>query len=135
MPLNAPLPFVGGVDILIAMKDRDRTALYVRIPTHLSEGLDRMAFERKASKQDLVAAALRRITVETRDDEMTVGHAEFRPSAPADVLTLQGVADLLQAAPEDVAALAETGELPGRKVGGEWRFARDAVLRWLGRAD
>jgi excisionase family DNA binding protein len=32
---------------------------------------------------------------------------------------------------EDVEALADAGELPGRKVGGEWRFAREAVLRWL----
>jgi excisionase family DNA binding protein len=32
-----------------------------------------------------------------------------------------------------VRALAEAGELPGRRVGGDWRFAREAVLRWLAR--
>jgi excisionase family DNA binding protein len=111
----------------------ERTALYVRIPTPVAEGLDRMAFERKASKQDLVADALRRITVETHDEGLTLGHAEFRANPPADVLTLVGVAELLQATEADVAALADAGELPGRKVGGEWRFARDAVLRWLAR--
>jgi hypothetical protein len=30
-----------------------------------------------------------------------------------------------------VAELAEQGELPGRKLAGEWRFAREAVVDWL----
>jgi excisionase family DNA binding protein len=34
-----------------------------------------------------------------------------------------------------VAELAEAGELPGRRLGGEWRFSREAVLAWLGRHD
>jgi excisionase family DNA binding protein len=121
----------------------DRSALFVRIPTEAAERLHRAAFELNTSKQDLVAGlvthyvdpadlgSLRRITVETRDDALTVGHAELRPDPPAAVLTLEDAAALLQVAVEDVESLAETGELPGRKVGGEWRFARDAVLRWL----
>jgi excisionase family DNA binding protein len=110
---------------------KDRNALFVRIPTDLSEGLDRMAFERKVAKQEIVADALRRITVETRDDALTVGHAETHPAPAAEVLTLAGGAELLQVAEADAEALAESGELPGRKVGGQWRFAREAVLRWL----
>jgi excisionase family DNA binding protein len=109
----------------------DRTALYVRIPTPVAEGLDRAAFERRTSKQDLVADALRRITIESQDDALTVGHAEVHVRTPDEVLTLDGVAELLRVPEADVAALAEAGELPGRRVGGEWRFARDAVLRWL----
>jgi hypothetical protein len=89
---------------------------------------DRAASTLKRSKQDLVAGllptygdldTLRRVTVETTQDGLTVGHAEFRPLAPPDVLT--------------VAELAEQGELPGRKLAREWRFARDAVLDWLAR--
>jgi excisionase family DNA binding protein len=110
---------------------QDRSALFVRIPTPLAEGLDRLAFERRIPKQDLVADALRRVKVETHDDALTVGHAEVRPAAPPEVLTVAGVAELLQVPEADVAALAESGELPARRVGGEWRFARDAVLRWL----
>ena len=30
-----------------------------------------------------------------------------------------------------VAELAEQGDLPGRKLAGEWRFARETVLDWL----
>jgi excisionase family DNA binding protein len=111
----------------------DRTPLYVRIPTPVAEGLDRMAFERQTSKQDLVATALRRITIEGHDDTLTVGHAEVHERPAADVLTVAGLAELLQASEDDVRALAEAGELPGRRVGGDWRFAREAVLRWLSR--
>jgi excisionase family DNA binding protein len=118
----------------------DRNALFVRIPTDLAQGLDRMASERRVAKQELVADALRRITIETRDDALTVGHAEVRTLAPPEVrppevLTLADLAQLLQVGEEDAAALAESGELPGRRVGGQWRFAREAVLRWLGRAE
>jgi excisionase family DNA binding protein len=94
----------------------------------------------RRSKQDLVSGllgaygdvdTLRRVTVETTDDGLTVGHAEFRPFAPPDVLTVDQLAEWLQVQPDAIAELAEGGELPGRKLGGEWRFAREAVLAWL----
>lgn len=110
---------------------KDRSPLYVRIPTPLAEGLDRLAFEKRVAKQELVADALRRITVETRDDALTVGHAESRPATAAEVLTLAGVAELLQVDEAEAEALAEKGDLPGRRIGGAWRFSREAVLRWL----
>jgi hypothetical protein len=31
--------------------------------------------------------------------------------------------------------MAEDGTLPGRKVGDDWRFARSALMRWLGAAE
>jgi excisionase family DNA binding protein len=119
---------------------QDRTPLYVRIPTAQAEELDRAAFTLKRSKQDLVAGlltsygdldTLRRVTVETTDDGLTIGHAEFRPFAPPDVLTTAQLAEWLQVDDQAIAELADSGELPGRKVGGEWRFAREAVLAWL----
>jgi excisionase family DNA binding protein len=60
-----------------------------------------------------------------------VGNATFRAFEPAEVLTLEDAAELLQVTPEDVEALAAGGELPGRKIGTAWRFSRAAVLRWL----
>ncbi len=47
------------------------------------------------------------------------------------MLTLEEVAELLSVEPEAVAALASSGELPGRRIAGAWRFARAAVLDWL----
>jgi excisionase family DNA binding protein len=79
---------------------------------------------------------MRRVTVETTEDGYTVGHASFRPApAPPDVLTIAELAQWLQVGEPAIAELAEKGELPGRRLGGEWRFAREAVLAWLGRAE
>jgi hypothetical protein len=30
-----------------------------------------------------------------------------------------------------VASMAESGELPGRKLGGYWRFSRAGLIGWL----
>jgi excisionase family DNA binding protein len=38
---------------------------------------------------------------------------------------------LLQVDEKVVIELAEERELPGRKVGEEWRFSREAILAWL----
>src|SRR4051794_5368198 len=114
----------------------DRRPLYVRLPAAAADRLDPAAFERKGPKQDLVAhpgtphlADPRRVSVELPDEGVTVGRHSFRP---AEVLTLTGAAELLQVGEEAVAGLARAGELPGRRIGGEWRFSRAALLRWLG---
>ena len=135
------------------------TPLYVRLPTSAAEKLDRAAFELMASKQDLVASLLaryvdpsspeklrslaellgeagtRRVTVETQDESVAVGRRSFQPAEAPEVLTLDELAELLKADRETVVALADEGTLPGRRVGGEWRFARRAVLDWLSGAD
>lgn len=49
------------------------------------------------------------------------------PDSP--LLTTEQVAELLQVHPKHVYRLLKRG-LPGRKVGGEWRFRRQAVLEW-----
>jgi excisionase family DNA binding protein len=51
---------------------------------------------------------------------------------PPEVLTIEQVAELLNSDPDTIVALAEAGELPGRRIGDEWRFRRTAVLDWLG---
>lgn len=41
------------------------------------------------------------------------------------------LARYLHLLPQQVAKLAERGKLPGRKVGGEWRFAKPDIHHWL----
>jgi excisionase family DNA binding protein len=122
----------------------ERKPLYVRLPATTASKLDRFAFELGISKQDLVTdllerrlpqSATRRVTVESVDDAMAVGHHSFVPASQPDVLTIGEVADLLRVGEDMVTAMAESGELPGRKLGDEWRFTRAAVLRWLGAED
>jgi excisionase family DNA binding protein len=105
--------------------------LYVRLPLEEAEKLHRAAFEMNVSKQDLVAGMIRRFTVETTDDGMAVGHAAFRPHNPPEVLDTAELASWLQVGEDAIEELAEQGDLPGRKLAGEWRFAREAVLDWL----
>ena len=125
-------------------KKSPHKALYVRLPHAHAERLDRAAFELSMSKQDLVAGLIeqhvhtktapgfiRRETTIELDDPLTVGRASFRPADTSEVMTLGEVADWLQVDEGVVRQLAEASKLPGRKLGDEWRFARQAVLDWL----
>jgi len=119
--------------------DPPDTALFVRIPKAQARALDRLAFESRRPKQAVVSEMLaryiegRRTSLPAHADEPQLGWHSFRPTQ-SEVLTLEGLAELLEVAPELVAGLAQTGEIPGRRIGSEWRFARAAVLAWLARA-
>jgi excisionase family DNA binding protein len=98
--------------------------LYVRLPEDAAEKLDRAAFELRTPKQNLVAQLVQ--------DHLTVGKHEFFPNAVEEVLTAEEAAELLRSDAATVISMAEDGKLPGRKLGDDWRFARAALMRWLG---
>ena len=100
----------------------DRRPLFVRLPAAQAQHLDRAAFELGTSKQDLVSGLIQRHLGDS------MGHHHF---VPHDVLDLEGAADLLRLESEQVREMAESGELPARRIGDEWRFGRDALLKWL----
>jgi excisionase family DNA binding protein len=80
-----------------------------------------------------VTSALQRYLDQSKPKpELVLGRAELRPAAPPEVLTIEQAANLLQVEPAEMQKLAEAGELPGRKIGGAWRFPRAALLEWLG---
>jgi excisionase family DNA binding protein len=60
-----------------------------------------------------------------------VGRASFTAVDEPEVLTLEQLAELLSLEVEATRALAEAGELPGRKLVEEWRFSRAAIIDWL----
>src|SRR4051794_38013616 len=62
---------------------------------------------------------------------LPVGSQVFWPARPPEVLTAAEAAALLQVPEGAVDELAERGELPGRRIAGEWRFAREALIAWL----
>ncbi len=45
----------------------------------------------------------------------------------------ESLARYLHLAPQQVVKLADRGKLPGRKVGGQWRFAKPDIHHWLER--
>jgi excisionase family DNA binding protein len=134
------------------MASGEKTALYVRIPRAKAEKLDRAAFALGVSKQDLVAglvgkyvrpesdrglreleavATPKRTTTVESEEGLVVGRAAVRPNEPREVMSLAELAQWLDVDEDTVRSLAEAGELPGRRLGEEWRFARAAVLDWL----
>jgi excisionase family DNA binding protein len=52
------------------------------------------------------------------------------PASP-DVLTLAEAAAFLRVPNEVLVREAESGRVPGRKLGSEWRFGRAKLLDWL----
>jgi excisionase family DNA binding protein len=132
----------------------DRSPLFVRLTSEQAGRLDRAAAAVPAHKKDLIGglvdryvdpsspqgvAALReltgggrKVTVEMGGDAPVVGHAEFHPLAPAEVLDAAQAAELMAVGEAAIVELAERGELPGRQIGGAWRFSRRALLDWLG---
>ncbi len=52
-----------------------------------------------------------------------------------DVLTVEQAADLLQLSGKTLKRLAQAGRIPGRRVGNQWRFSRQALMDWLAGKD
>jgi len=123
-------------------------ALYVRIPLPAAAKLDAAAERLGRSKRDVIAALVsehldddvrieaqpRRVVIEDTPGQLRVGHHHFTPAPAPEVLTLQEAAELLRVDVEALRAWAEAGDVPGRRLGDDWRFRRDALLDWLGAA-
>jgi excisionase family DNA binding protein len=125
--------------------DPDYTALFVRIPAAEAEKLHRAADVLRTPKRELITKLVARFDptdpvwteevagpVAGAEADWTVGRHSFRPAEAPEVLTPGQLAELLHVDEETIVELAERQELPGRKVGEEWRFSRTAVLAWLG---
>ena len=48
-----------------------------------------------------------------------------------DILTVKELSDLLRLHPTTVYKLVRQGKIPSFRVGNEWRFRKDALMRWL----
>ena len=111
----------------------DRIPLFVRLPRDQAAALDRLVDATGRPKQHLVSEFLKdRLT--TGAGPLPVGRVDVADAAGVrieEVLTLEEAAALLKLAPELVRSHAEQGDLPGRRFGNDWRFARRAVLDWL----
>jgi excisionase family DNA binding protein len=120
-------------------KHADETPLFVRIPSAEAAKLHHASSVLGAPKRELITRLVARY-VDPEDlgalsalggSEMGVGQHSFRPAEELEILTPAQLAGLLQVDEEAVIELAEKRELPGRKIGEEWRFSREAVLAWL----
>ena len=108
----------------------------MRLPRAEADRLDRAAARLGTSKGRIVAELLAAHLEQPGGIDALkgapVGRHEFTPVQELEVLTLEQLASLLELDVDVVRALAEQGDLPGRKLGEEWRFSRSAILEWLG---
>ena len=127
-------------------------ALFVRLPNAAVEKLDRAAEALGMRKKDLVAGLVSRYvdpdnprgldalgSLSTRQIALGVvepasarGSYSFQPYEPPEVMTAEQAAEFLQVDLSVVIEMAGSGQLPGRRLGGGWRFARAALVAWLG---
>ena len=108
-------------------------AVFARVPVEAAQKLDRAASILRISKREIVASLLS--AFDTSEGELMLGRAELSAVAAegdAEVLTPTELAALLRVEVSTLLELVERGEVPGRKLGDEWRFSRTAVIAWLG---
>jgi excisionase family DNA binding protein len=112
------------------MPESSNTPLYVRLATDAAQRIDAAVAASGLTKRQIVEDAVRsHLTDASRN--FVVGRVSLQEPLP-DVLTVGEAAALLRVEEADVTAAAEAGELPGRRIGSEWRFAREALMVWLG---
>lgn len=49
-----------------------------------------------------------------------------------EILTIRDVAEYLKVTEKTVYGLAQKRQIPGFKVGGQWRFRREDIAAWIG---
>ena len=57
---------------------------------------------------------------------------EAPANPPGEILNLQEAADFLGVSSKTFQKVLRSGDVPGRKVGREWKFSRQALLDWIG---
>lgn len=121
----------------------------MRLPAVAVEKLDRAAEALGMRKKDLVAGLVSKYVDPDSDRglttlgslstprslagpvEMVRGSYSFVPDGPLEIMNAEQAGQFLQIEAATVIELADEGQLPGRKLGGSWRFSRAALVAWL----
>jgi excisionase family DNA binding protein len=103
--------------------------LYVRLAADAARRLDQAVVASGLTKRQIVEDAVRQ-HLGAEKEGLVVGRVSLRESAP-DVLTAGEAAGLLRLTEEQLLEAAEAGEVPGRRIAGDWRFRRETLLTWL----
>lgn len=56
------------------------------------------------------------------------------PMADQEILNIDGAAALLGVSIKTFSKVLREGDVPGRKVGREWKFSRRALIDWIGQS-
>lgn len=103
------------------------TPLYVRLSADPARRLQNAVAASGKSKRQLVEEA---VGAHLSDQGLVLGSASLREQPP-EVLTAGEAASLLRVSEGQLLQAAEQGQLPGRRIGEEWRFSHAALSSWL----
>jgi excisionase family DNA binding protein len=113
-------------------KTPPESALFVRLPAAAADRLDRAAETLGMRKKDLVAGLVTKYIDPAGNRGVgTLGAYSFQPYDPPEVMNSEQAGQFLQIDESVVIEMAESGKLPGRKLGTAWRFSRAALVAWL----
>jgi excisionase family DNA binding protein len=104
-----------------------QTPLYVRLSAGPAKRLESAVAVSGKSKRQLVEEA---VGAHLSDAGLVIGSAALREQPP-EVLTAGEAAAMLRVSERQLLKAVERGELPGRRIGDEWRFSREALSLWL----
>ena len=102
----------------------------------LKRGID-MDKARSVAQAVAVEEGERSETLTFHNVEMTIPMPQPDAGSPTmdsrnEVLDLEQASELLGITVQDMSELLKNEDLPGRVINGQWRFSRDALIRWLG---
>ena len=126
-------------------KPPEETPLYVRLPTNAVDKLRRAAEQLRMHQKDLVAELVTKYVDpdSPRLGELApkrgvhpvggpmMGSYSFQPYDPPEIMSSEQAGQFLQIDEKNVIELAESGKIPGKKLGPVWRFSREALVAWL----
>lgn len=104
-----------------------QTPLYVRLSPDPARRLESAVAASGKSKRQLVEEA---VGAHLSEAGLVVGSASLREELP-EVLTAGEAATMLRVSEPQLLQAAERGDLPGRRIGDQWRFSRAALSAWL----
>lgn len=127
--------YVGTEHLLVGLI-REREGVASKTLTKFGVDLDRA---RSAAQTIAVDEEEHPQTLTLHNVEVAVPtweHGTDYPSPSAasekEVLGLEEASQLLGITVDDLNKLLEAEDLPARMIGGQWRFSRSALIRWLG---
>ena len=111
-----------------------------------SEGVASRALSKRGVDLKKARAAARATMVEEDENSETLTFQNVEMTVPmlepdaylspvvsgSEVLDLEEASRLLGITADDMSELLKSEDLPARKVGGQWRFSRSALIKWLG---
>lgn len=110
---------------------KERTALFVRLPQMTSQALEDFTKLSGRTKQAVVVEL-----VEIGLDAKSTPTEKPEPaSEEIQILDLDELSTLLRISVEELKSRLFEGDIPGRCISGNWRFSKQAVMRWMEGAD